>query len=553
MRLHPAVSSHVHSSPRYPERRVLALAAACTLFGLLGLLALTPSIRVLTHYTPPIVMADRSASPGTALAERVVLVVLRGVSSTDLSAPRDPWRFVQLRRRAGEGAYGIARAVLPSGDAPTWAALISGAPPEISGIVDAQEPGPLAVPTLFDSLAARGQRSAVVASRTAWQSRATLGRPTRLALAPSASRVAEQAVEILRSPTEQLVVILLDPGRVGTLEERRRQLDAQIDSVVGQLDPARDVLIITADHGYRPDGSSGGGEAEVAELPLILWGRGIVSGPIGSAGQQDVAPTIATLLGLPYPAYGGQPLLRVLRLDPAARARELARLLEARTIGRTSATAQQALENAQAALREGRWRDAAESSLTGLAELAPRPQLPWYWASAWLWGGAMPLILLIAARLAGRYRHRLGSVLVLLTGVEGYVLVWSTIFFGLAGRIFSLSAMYGRWSEALMEAGLWSALALATIAVGLGLYRGRAGVWGAATLTGGTSLLIVAFLLVCVSLYLGVAGLPHGRLPNLTGWTVVLLALAQIAGTGLATPLAMLLTALVAEVGKRGR
>ncbi|HZB96877.1 MAG TPA: hypothetical protein VE268_13045, partial [Herpetosiphonaceae bacterium] len=190
------------------------IAVLCLLAGLFSLLALPPAVRVLTDYHAPAVNKSMPAVNGQRLADRVVVVVLSGVSNADLDAPGDPWRFVQLRRRAGEGAYGTAQAVQPSGDAPTWAALISGAGAAVSGVVDRSSSRPLSVPTLFDLARRAGKRSAVVMSRVAWQGRAVIATPDRIMLAASSSVVADQAVALLRGRSEELVMVLLDAGRV---------------------------------------------------------------------------------------------------------------------------------------------------------------------------------------------------------------------------------------------------------------------------------------------------------------------------------------------------
>ena len=87
----------------------------------------------------------------------------------------------------------------------------------------------------------------------------------------------------------------------------------------------------------------------------------------------------------------------------------------------------------------------------------------------------------------------------------------------------------------------------------MGIARAAAGASPAALATGWTAVLVLGSLAAFVLLFLLLAGVPDAELPNLTGWTALLLAIAQLAGVGLATPLAMLLAATVAEVVGRGR
>jgi hypothetical protein len=534
------------------------IAATCLLAGLFSLLALPPAVRVLTDYRAPVVKISIPSVAGHPLADRVVVVVLSGVGNADLDAPGEPWRFLQLRRRAGEGAYGTAQAVQPSGDAPTWAALLSGAGPAVSGIVDRRVSRPLSVPTLFDLARRAGMRSAVAMSRVAWQGRAAIATPDRLMLAASSSVVDEQTAALLRGRSEQLVVVLLDAGRVLSVApgERWARVDRQFAAIVAALDPAHDTLIATADHGFLADGSSGGYEQQVIDIPLVLWGRAIAGTAVGSVDQRDIAPTVSALLGLAYSPYGGRPLLDALRLTPAVRAAEFIRLLDVKVSSAGSAaTADSARALAAARSLYGRqdWNGAADVARTGLGALAQTPPLPWYWTSAWLWGGIVPLLLLGLGRLAGQFRCELRRMLLPLAGLGAYLLVWSSIYFLLAGKPLSLSAIYGNWSTNLLAIAFWSALALAVVAGGMGFVRARGGAWAAAVDLGLAALLILGSLAGFALAYLLVTGLPGSRLPDLTGWTLLLLALALAAGAGLATPFGMLVAAAVGEIGSRGR
>ncbi len=537
-------------------RRALLLAAVCCLIGVLGLALLGPAVAVLTTYRAT---GSRPASSGpaaVAITERVVLVVLSGVGNAVLEEGGDPWRFVQLRRLAGEGAYGTIRAIQPSGDAPTWAALLSGADPAATGIVDVEEADPPAVPTLFDQGRSVGVPSLVVATRAAWEPRSRLAVPDETLLAPSSAGVAEMAAGHLSTPGRSLAVVLLDAGRVSGIRaaERWARLDGQIASIAAALDPARDTLIVTSDHGLLADGSSGGGEAALVNLPLVMWGRGIVPGRQSLRGQLDVAPTIALLLGLPYGAGSGRPMFDALRLDPRNNARERVRLLEAR-IGMSGAgegRAAEALASARRALDRQDWPAAVGAAEQGLVELSRASRPAAVWTSEWLWGAAVPLALVILALLLARLPRK-RRLLLPLAGLEAYLLAWALIYFGLARKPLSLSAVYGEWSANLLNIAVWSAVALAAMAIGMGLYRAKAGTWAAAERTGWSTVFILVSLAVFAVLSLLVAGPSGGRLPGLGAWTAVLLALAQVTGTGLAAPVAIALAAMIAEIVGRGR
>jgi len=66
---------------------------------------------------------------------------------------------------------------------------------------------------------------------------------------------------------------------------------------------------VTADHGHVDEGGHGGAEPEVLSVPLVLAGRGIRRGARGEARQEDVAATLAFMLGLPLPGAGSGRIL----------------------------------------------------------------------------------------------------------------------------------------------------------------------------------------------------------------------------------------------------
>ncbi len=87
----------------------------------------------------------------------------------------------------------------------------------------------------------------------------------------------------------------------------------------------------------------------------------------------------------------------------------------------------------------------------------------------------------------------------------------------------------------------------------MGLLCGRRGSQASAIELGLSAVLVLASLGGFAILYAVIAGLPGRELPNLSGWTAVLLVLAQGAGTGIGTPVAMVVAAAVGEIIGRGR
>src|SRR5207245_10149323 len=90
-----------------------------------------------------------------------------------------------------------------------------------------------------------------------------------------------------------------------------RHSDAVLANIFARLDPDRDALVVTADHGHIDRGGHGGAEPSVVQIPIVLWGAGVRPDPVrGRAEAADGGPTIVALLGLPPLAHArGRSLL----------------------------------------------------------------------------------------------------------------------------------------------------------------------------------------------------------------------------------------------------
>ncbi|MFT3696355.1 MAG: alkaline phosphatase family protein [Kofleriaceae bacterium] len=98
-------------------------------------------------------------------------------------------------------------------------------------------------------------------------------------------------------------------------------VDHALARALGHVDLTQDTIIVTADHGHTNRGGHGGVEPEVLAVPLIAAGAGIkVGANADDAHLIDIAPTVATLLGIPAPGHGlGHTLSEILQIDPSVR------------------------------------------------------------------------------------------------------------------------------------------------------------------------------------------------------------------------------------------
>jgi hypothetical protein len=79
--------------------------------------------------------------------------------------------------------------------------------------------------------------------------------------------------------------------------------DAELTAALAAVDLEQDLVVVTADHGHMPRGGHGGPQAAVSRVLTCWAGRGVRrladAAPVRATA---VAPSLALLLGLPFPA-----------------------------------------------------------------------------------------------------------------------------------------------------------------------------------------------------------------------------------------------------------
>jgi len=100
-------------------------------------------------------------------------------------------------------------------------------------------------------------------------------------------------------------------------DEAARRADDLIRRLAAILDLSQDTILVVSDHGQIDGGGHGGDEAVTLTEPFVLAGAGVIPGEYGDINLVDVAPTLATLLGVNLPATSqGRPLTEMLELVP---------------------------------------------------------------------------------------------------------------------------------------------------------------------------------------------------------------------------------------------
>lgn len=325
---------------------------------------------------PPLAtMPPRPAPPVTPrLAQRVILVVIDGLRADESHLP-----YLDELRARGTGV--VARVPYPTISRPNYVTILTGVPPIHSGIRTNRVRAPVAIDTLMDRVHAAGLRvtsasdHGKLASLFLRNTRAIrdvdyVETGTHVTLPPpitwpfdevhratSLAALEPALARLVADPAGGLVAVLvLDVDRAGhaagvgdAYRRAATDVDAMLRTALARVDLARDAIVIVADHGHVARGGHGGTEAETSRAPLVLAGAGIAAGSTtDDARLEDVAPTVAALLGIPAPGHAlGRPLLELLqgnrpappRIELATPSPALSSLRLASTLGALAVTA----------------------------------------------------------------------------------------------------------------------------------------------------------------------------------------------------------------------
>lgn len=506
---------------------------------------------------------------GAARPGRVVMVIVDGLT---LEASREMSSLQSLR---SYGADFVVRAAQPSLSYPNWTTLLSGTSQDYHGVVTNWHEGPARVETLLDTAQSSettfvvvgpsdiatlfpAARNADVAYFEQWSERYLSG------------RYVDKTIELTEKVRPRLVLLHLpDIDEAGhasgsASEEYARtvaRVDADLRRLVERLQDGHTTFVVVADHGHIATGGHGGWESAVIQVPAIFSGGGARVSK-GEALQEDVAPTVALLAGLPTPRSAvGRPLASVLPTASASSIRKAqasrvalvnAHVDRIATPVGLSVGSPLSPRASDAAIRER--LSAARASREGF-DRKQRGSGPA------LWIAAVSLVVLVYAG-AASWR----ALAAALAGTAAYYAFYNLLFFGVHRYLWSLSAfnsedrikawMNGRLAEAAI-AGLVGVLVAAWVYPLLRQEpKGSRGRYLAGWLTLGplTVLVAQATLGLQVAWFLWWWGLtPTWRLPDLMWGFKFDLDLVQATALGAAALLAPLVTFLVGRYHPRVR
>lgn len=410
--------------------------------------------------------APQRTREASETARRVVLIICDGLT---LDASKQMTGLNTLRQY---GADMVAVTSQPSLSYPSWTNILSGAPPDISGVTTNWFDASVPVETLIDVAVRDGYRTAFSGPEdfkalygvqragasyfSKWNDSSTYMTGTYI----------DQALKMAESyKPEFLLIHLPDADETahdyGAASDKYaqvvRQMDADIQRFVTAMQDDRTVFVICADHGHIPTGGHGGWETEVTRVPVVFVGPGTVLGS-GTMQQSDIAANVAALLGMRVPAYSTGRIRDDVVLDAAAKMP--AGIRQYRAFAGHYATR---LDGKATALGDANDYDSIDGALTQIrgAHLAADRASRLPVALALAGGALLALVLLFAASWRGG--------LAALGGTLAYYVIYDGLYFVVHGYQWSLSAFntetnvqkffYTRMGEAAVAALIAVAIA----------------------------------------------------------------------------------------------
>ncbi len=269
------------------------------------------SWNAIVDYTSPYVeLGLPKAVAGSEISSTTVLVIVDGLNE-ETSRQLDG---LNLLRQYGTDLTLLAPQ--PSLSYPNWTTLLSGDPPYVSGVTTNWYEGMVPPETLLDT-AVRAKAPTVVVGPEEMKALYGTDRATATFLRSypttyyASTELVDEAIKLVKEVQPRLALVHLPDvdnaghrsgsGSAEYLETAHR-VDVDLERLVTALQGDGTTFVIVADHGHIPAGGHGGWEASVVEVPGIFFGHGVLLGE-GNANQEDVAPTVAVIAGIPVPKH----------------------------------------------------------------------------------------------------------------------------------------------------------------------------------------------------------------------------------------------------------
>jgi len=287
------------------ERRCLWLLLVCCALGLAvpWLLGLTYSARLSSHATGffAVPVDDAvAANAGPRRPRHSVLVVIDGLGH-DAAKTMGAIALLRERGQCRKTAVGV-----PSMSRPVYATISTGLEQDRTGARGNDDESPLFAESVWDLARAAGLSVAAVSELTWWQQLFPRG----------FTSVDVQPIDVdyfaVAPPADLVLVHPLYVDEAGhefgaasrEYADAVARADRELTGLLRRLDLAQDLVIVTADHGHSRRGGHGGAQEPIANVMTCHAGLGVRHSPVhGQLRITTVGPSLARLLGLPFPAH----------------------------------------------------------------------------------------------------------------------------------------------------------------------------------------------------------------------------------------------------------
>lgn len=275
--------------------------------------------------------APTAPTPGAApvpTSRHIVIISIDGLRPDAIAAAG----ATNIPSLAARGAFTWnARTIRPSNTLPSHVSMLTGQTPDVHGITwDDYLPsrGRITVPTLFTIARSKGLRTSLVAGKDKFRTLSEAGGiDSAWTSSMTDEELASRAAADAMGGAHVVFVHLPDVDLTG---HSQRWMSAAYLSAVRRADqavgiiltslPADATVILTADHGGRPDGHGTDDPIDMT-IPWIIAGPQIVSGLeiFAEVRTVDTAATVAYILGLPLPSNAaGRPVLDAFAYPPSS-------------------------------------------------------------------------------------------------------------------------------------------------------------------------------------------------------------------------------------------
>jgi hypothetical protein len=424
----------------------------------------------IVDYESPFADADLPpavATPG--LSDRVVMVIVDGMRDAiagEMSA-------VENLRQYGADVTVVTPE--PSLSYPTWTTLLSGAPHDVHGVTTNWFEGRVPVETLIDTAIAARKRTVVVGGSDSLEQLYGVERADGVYLEDwedgdyLTGTLVDETLRLVTEHAPSFVLLYLPdldeaghetgPESVHYAEVADR-INTDLTRLVDSLEDGRTTFVVCADHGHIDGGGHGGWEEEVTHVPAVFAG-GAAALTEGEAAQEDVAPTVAALAGIPIPRDATGSVLRSVVATAGPDVLAPARAQRAASLGAYVASISGEAPSPVGFLQlddEG-MDEAVEDAVAARLTDDRRERLP-------LAAGILGATLLVLAAVGLASWRALAAAM---AGAIGYHVVYNGIYFLIRGHRWSLSAFneedlidaffYTRMGEAVLAALVAAAIA----------------------------------------------------------------------------------------------